>query len=106
MKKSQENLRRSVTIDPHLDSRISQLRALCIQHGMDMDYTATLNLLAELGEQWLETSSRVEREKQRQIWSKYLNYDEFEDSVIDDWMEFEEFRKWKLKAKAEGLHPS
>lgn len=89
-------VRRSVTVDPQLNERISQLRALCLQHGMDIDYTTALNLLAELGERWLERSSRAERESLREIWDKYLDYDEFEESVIDDWMEFEEFRKWKL----------
>lgn len=94
-------VRRSVTIDPELNARISQLRALCLQHGMDLDYTTALNLLAELGERWLETSSKSQREGLKQVWDKYLDYEKFENSVIDDWMEFEEFRKWKLKAKQE-----
>lgn len=94
-----EVVRRSVTVNPDLNVRISQLRALCLQKGMDLDYTAALNLLAELGERWLETSTKAEREKYRDIWMKYLDFGKFEKSVISDWMEYEEFRKWKLKAK-------
>lgn len=88
-----------MTIQPNLNDRISQLRATCLQHGIDLDYTAALNLLAELGERWLEKSSRLERENQRDVWSKYLDYDKFEELVFDDWEELEEFRKWRLKAK-------
>jgi hypothetical protein len=99
--KGQDIVRRSVTVNPDLNLRISQLRALCLQNGMDLDYTSALNLLAELGERWLEISTKADREKYREVWSKYVDFDRFERFIISDWKEYEEFRKWKLKAKEE-----
>jgi hypothetical protein len=94
--KEMETVRRSVTVQPDLNDRIGQLRAMCLQNRINLDYTAALNLLAELGERWLETSTREQRETYRDVWARYMSYDEFENSVIDDWKELEEFRKWKL----------
>jgi len=73
--------------------------AAATRHRINLDYTKALNLLAELGERWLETSKPEDREKYRDVWEKYLDYGEFEESVMDDWVELEEFRQWKL-AKA------
>jgi hypothetical protein len=97
--KTVETIRRSVTIKPDLDTRVRDLVAACIRHNVDIDYTKTLNLFAELGERWLEESTVEERRKLREVWSKYLDYDKFEESVKADWIEMEEFRRWKM-AKA------
>ena len=71
--------------------------AACMRHGIDIDYTAALNLFAELGEKWLDESPRGEREEYRDVWTKFVNYDELEESeALADWRELEEFRRWKL----------
>lgn len=93
-----DTIRRSVTIRPELDTRVRDLVAACTRHRINLDYTKAFNLLAELGEHWLETSEESDRGKLRNIWAKYLDYDLFEQSVMDDWVELEEFRKWKQKA--------
>jgi len=67
----------------------------CMRRHLDLDYTAALNLFAELGEKWLESSTKEEREGLREVWSRYLDYDVFEESVKADWVELEEFRRWK-----------
>jgi len=93
--KGAETIRRSVTIRPDLDTRVRDLIAACTRHNISIDYTSALNLFAELGEKWLEESSRDDRAKLRNIWSKYLDYDKFEEAAKADWIELEEFRQWK-----------
>jgi hypothetical protein len=88
-----------VTIGSDLNTRIRQFRSIAGQQGVDLDYTKTLNLFAELGSRWLEGSTESERENRRDVFSKYLDYRKLEDDIISDWKEFEEFRKWKAKAR-------
>lgn len=97
----EETARRSITIRPELNIRIRDFIAACMRHGIDLDYTKALNLFAELGQGWLEESGRNEREKLRETWSRYLDYDKLEASeAIPDWYEYEEFRRWKAARKA------
>lgn len=94
-------IRRSVTIRPELDARIRDFISACTRHHIDVDYTGAFNLFAELGGEWLEASSKENREELRDVWAKYLDYEVFEKSVKSDWVELEEFRKWKrAKIKA------
>lgn len=95
-----ETIRRSVTIRPSVDTRVRDLIAACARYRISMDYTSALNLLAELGENWLENSTRKDRKEAEEIWSRYLDYEKFEKSVVSDWVELEEFRQWKEEARA------
>lgn len=100
--KVEETIRRSITINPDLDLRVRDLQAACTRHRIDLDYTKALNMLAELGERWLEDSTPEIREKSKEVLAKYLDYGKFQDSVMEDWVEMEEFRQWKLaKARRE-----
>ena len=104
--KGPETIRRSVTIRPELDNRIRDLVAACTRHRINLDYTKALNLLAELGENWLEGSDVEDREKYRDLFQKYLDYDFLEESeVLADWYELEEFRKWKQSKAAMASKP-
>ena len=99
--KESETIRRSVTIRPELDNRVRDLVAACTRHRINLDYTKALNLLAELGENWLEGSDAEDREKYRDLFQKYLDYGFLEESeVFADWYELEEFRKWKQSKAA------
>ncbi len=71
--------------------------ALAGQRGVNLDYTKTMNLFGEVGALWLAESRMSEREKHRDIISKYIDYDRLEEDIAVDWGEFEEFRKWKSK---------
>jgi hypothetical protein len=100
MVQQEEQVRRSVAIRPELNVRIRDFIAVCMRYGIDLDYTKVLNLFAELGRNWLEQSSRSERETARNIWDRYLDYNKLEASeAISDWYEYQEFRRWKASAK-------
>lgn len=101
-----ETIRRSVTIRPDLDARIKDLVATCIRYGVDLDYTNAFNLLAELGGHWLESSDQPDREKYRLTLEKYVDYPKFEESVMDEWFELGEFRKWKLAKNGQKVGPA
>ncbi|HYB75670.1 MAG TPA: hypothetical protein VEC08_01795 [Nitrososphaerales archaeon] len=104
--KGPETIRRSVTIRPELDNRIRDLVAACTRHRINLDYIKALNLLAELGENWLEGSDAEDREKYRDLFQKYLDYDFLKESeVLADWYELEEFRKWKQSKAAMAGKP-
>jgi hypothetical protein len=90
---------KTLTVDKDLDRRLNQLLDACSRNGISLDYSKGMNLLVELGERWLEKNTLLQRESQRDVWAKYIDYDKFERSVVDDWIKLEEFRKWKLKAK-------
>ncbi|MDG6941297.1 MAG: hypothetical protein JRN34_00015 [Nitrososphaerota archaeon] len=95
-----EQVRRSVTITPELNIRLRDFIAACMRHGIDLDYTKALNLFAELGQNWVEQSSKSERERARETWNAYLDYDKLEASeVVSDWYEYQEFRRWKATAR-------
>jgi len=89
--------RRSVTMRPEVDTKVRDLMASATRYKANLDYTKGLNLLAELGGGWLEKSDPEERKKFRDVISKYINYDVFENSVLDEWAELGEFRLWKAK---------
>ncbi len=91
--------RRSVTMRPEVDTKVRDMIASATRYKVNLDYTKALNLLAELGGSWLENSSPEERRKSRDVISKYLDYEVFENSVLDEWAELGEFRRWKV-AKA------
>lgn len=89
-----------MTVRPELNLRIRDFIAACMRGGIDLDYTKTLNLFAELGQKWLQQSSRSEREKVQEVWNSYLDYGKLEASgVISDWYEYQEFRRWKAVSK-------
>jgi hypothetical protein len=80
--------------------------ALAGQCGVNLDYTKTMNLFGEVGALWLAESKMGEREKHRDIISKYIDYDKLEEDIIVDWGEFEEFRKWKSKKNSGRKTPA
>ena len=89
-----------MTITPELNVRLRDFIAACMRHGIDLDYTKALNLFAELGQNWLGQSSKSERERVREIWASYLDYDKLEASeTVSDWYEYQEFRRWKANSK-------
>jgi hypothetical protein len=95
--------RRSVTVRPELNTRLREFVAACLRAGIDLDYTKALNLFAELGEKWLESSNHSEREKLQNVWAAYVDYQKLEASeALNDWREYDEFRQWKL-AKARRI---
>lgn len=65
-----------------------------------------MNLFGEVGALWLAESRMSEREKHRDIISKYIDYDKLEEDIIVDWGEFEEFRKWKSKKSSGHKTPA
>ena len=68
-----------------------------MRNGIDLDYTKALNLFAELGAKWVEGSNHTARAKLSDVWASYLDYSKLESSeALNDWREFEEFRRWKL----------
>ena len=98
MKKTRAD-RRSVVVKPEVDARVRDMIAAATRYRLNLDYTKALNLLAELGGKWLEDSSPEGRKKFSDVIGKYLDFDVFEKSVVDEWAELGEFRRWK-KAKA------
>jgi hypothetical protein len=89
--------RRSVTMRPEVDMKVRDMMASSTRYKATLDYTKALNLLAELGAGWLENSNPEERKRFRDVISKYIDYDVFENSVLDEWAELGEFRLWKAK---------
>jgi len=99
MVKNMKMDRRSVTIRPEVDTQVRDMISAATRYRTSLDYTKAINLLAELGGDWLQNSSPDERRKFREVISKYLDYDAFEESILDEWAELGEFRRWK-EAKA------
>lgn len=98
--------RRSVTMRPEVDRKVRDLMASATRYKTNLDYTKALNLLAELGGSWLENSNSEERQKFRAVISKYIDYDVFENSVLDEWAEIGEFRRWKDAKARRELKPT
>ncbi len=93
-------VRRSVTVRPVVDARLRDFLAACMRYGIDIDYTKALNLFAELGIRWLDSSNRQERKEFSDVWKSYLDYEAIESSeAFEDWVEYEEFRRWKATPK-------
>jgi len=94
--KTFEPNRRSITVRPEIDTKVRDMIAAATRYNTSLDYTKAINLLAELGGSWLETSNPDERRRFREVVAKYLDYDVFEKSVLDEWAELGEFRRWKM----------
>ena len=98
--KNGEHSRRSITVRPEVDEQVRDMVSTVMGHGKNFDYTKALNMFAELGGKWLEESSPEERAKLHSVIEKYLDYELFDNSFVNDWAELAEFRRWK-KAKAD-----
>jgi hypothetical protein len=98
--------RRSVTVRPEVDTRVRDMMASATRYKANLDYTKALNLLAELGGIWLESSNPEERERRRDVINKYIDFNVFERSVLDEWAELGEFRRWKAVKARRELKPS
>lgn len=93
--KGENKVRRSVTVRHEVDTKVRDMIASTARYKASLDYTKALNLFAELGGSWLENSGPEEMQKFRGVIGKYLDYDVFEKSVLNEWAELGEFRRWK-----------
>jgi len=100
--KSRQNrpIRKFIELVPEVDRRIADLVSSCSRFGIEMDYSRSLNLFAELGVRWLEESNRDERKAYGDIFEKHLDFDRFERSGAKGYFfEYGEWHQWKEAAR-------
>jgi DNA-directed RNA polymerase subunit RPC12/RpoP len=78
--------RRSISIEPDLHRRILRFRAFFMSHGIDVDYTAAINFLAEFGFDELLKSGFSPAQLER-LGSRAALADATREAISSDWLE-------------------
>lgn len=90
--------RRSITVDEYVEKSINAFRAGAVITGLSYDFTTLINAFAEYGVR--KVQENVEDPLFREVFSKYASYDELQEyGIVDEWINFQEYKKYKETQK-------